>query len=134
MKRTLIVAGVAGLLLVTPVIYTQTRHEIAPEPVSKQATWKQKQRNRAMAKLYARAGWGWQGKQWHCLNTLLTNESRFDHLAVNQKGSSAYGIGQLLNETSSDPAIQLLHTFRYIQRRYYTPCNALAFHNRKNWY
>jgi hypothetical protein len=61
-------------------------------------------------------------------------EANNDHLAKNKSGSSAFGIGQILKETSADPMFQILHTYKYIQHRYKTPCSAQRWHNRHNWY
>ena len=91
------------------------------------ATQDEKKRNRELAQAYAYAGWGWQETEWLCLDALWTSESRFDHLAKNQHGSSAYGIAQRLGETSDDPSIQILKGLRYIVKRYHTPCNAYRF-------
>jgi len=91
------------------------------------ATAYDKKRNRELAEAYAYAGWGWQETEWLCIDALWTSESRFDHLAKNQKGSSAYGIAQRLGETSSDPSIQILKGYRYIAKRYHTPCNAYRY-------
>ena len=65
---------------------------------------------------------------------LWTLESRFDNYAKNQRGSSAYGIAQLLGETDSRPEYQILRGLKYIQHRYKTPCKALQFHLRNGHY
>ena len=104
-----------------------------PEPQTK-ATMEQKADNKAMAMKFADAAFGWDSKQRACISKLFTKESRFDHLAKNQQGSSAYGIAQMLKEQSSDPAIQILNAYRYIVHRYDTPCKAWNHSQRKNWY
>jgi hypothetical protein len=91
------------------------------------ATAYDKKRNRELAEAYAYAGWGWQETEWLCIDALWTSESRFDNFAKNQRGSTAYGIAQRLGETSSDPSIQILKGYRYIAKRYHTPCNAYRF-------
>lgn len=98
-----------------------------PTPViqAKHDTMKEKRANARMAKAYASAGFGWKGDEWVCLRTLWTSESRFDSRADNPR-SSAFGIAQLLKETSTDPAIQILKGLRYIKHRYSSPCRALA--------
>ena len=98
------------------------------------ATWEEKGENKEIARTYASAGWGWSGKQWLCLHDLWMRESRFDHLASNQQGSSAFGIAQRLGETSRNPRIQILRGLRYVEHRHLTPCKALAFHKRFNYY
>ena len=105
-------------------------------PVKEQthATMAQKKDNKVMAMKFAKAGYGWDLRQRKCIYKLFTKESRFDHLAKNQRGSSAYGIAQVLREKSKDPAIQILNGYKYIKHRYETPCNAWAHHVRRNWY
>ncbi len=103
------------------------------EEIQTKATAKQKYLNKVMAMRYAKAGWDWDRQQRRCIYTLFTKESRFDHLADNPT-SSAYGIGQVLKETSKHPDIQILNAYKYIEHRYKTPCNALKHHFRKNWY
>ncbi len=101
--------------------------------VQTKATPEQKYHNKVTAMRYAKAGWNWDKKQRRCIYTLFTKESRFDHLADNPT-SSAYGIGQVLRETSKHPNIQILNAYKYIKHRYDTPCRALKHHLRKNWY
>jgi hypothetical protein len=110
-----------------------TKHHNKP-PIQTKATMAQKKANKIMAMRFASAGWNWDKEQRKCAFRLFTKESRFDHLAKNQQGSSAYGIGQVLKEKSSDPAIQLLHAYKYIEHRYGTPCRAWNHHLRHNWY
>ena len=97
------------------------------------ATAYEKKQNTIKAQAYASAGWGWTGREWECLLSLWTSESRFDHLADNKR-STAYGIAQRLGEDSSDPDIQILKGLRYIRKRYGTPCLSLKHHNRYGWY
>lgn len=110
------------------------QHNPKPKPIPTKATMAEKKANKEMAMSYARAGWGWGKQQQLCLKKLFTKESRFDNYAKNQQGSTAYGIGQMLNEKSNDPAIQLLHAYKYIEHRYQNPCNAYQHHLRRNWY
>lgn len=109
-------------------------HKEKPKPIPTKATMAEKKANKKMAMAFAHAGWGWDKKQQLCLKKLFTKESRFDNYAKNQRGSTAYGIGQMLNEKSHDPAIQLLHAYKYIEHRYQNPCNAYYHHQRRNWY
>lgn len=135
-KRAIVGIGIVTLALVVP-IHKVVDVEVVVKPVVKvrtKATWAEKEANKAMAMRYASAGWGWDRTQRRCAYALFMAESRFDHLAKNQRGSSAYGIGQVLRETSSDPAIQILHAYRYIEHRYHTPCRAWSWHKRHNWY
>lgn len=135
MKRKMIVGvGVGVLLLVS------MPHTLSPvlsqkqEAEQNQATWEQKKANKALAKKVAWQGYGWRGMEWRCLDYIFTKESRYDHLAKNKQGSSAFGIGQRLKETSKEPLTQILHTYKYITHRYETPCRAMKFHLRHNHY
>ena len=93
----------------------------------------EKKDNKVMAMRYAKAGWGWDKKERECVWKIFMKESRFDHLAKNQQGSSAYGIAQMLGEKSKDPAVQILRAYRYIEHRYETPCKAWL-HHKRGWY
>lgn len=135
-RRTVIVSAVAGVLVVVsapPLFPPLLKGKPAIEERT-QATMAEKKANKALAKRYAWVGYGWKDMEWRCLDYIFTKESRYDHLAKNRQGSSAYGIGQLLKETSKDPAIQILHTYKYITKRYQTPCRAMKFHLRHNHY
>lgn len=135
-RRTVIVSAVAGVLVVVsapPLFPPLLKSKPAIEERT-QATMAEKKANKALAKRYAWVGYGWKDMEWRCLDYIFTKESRYDHLAKNRQGSSAYGIGQLLKETSKDPAIQILHTYKYITKRYQTPCRAMKYHLRHNHY
>jgi hypothetical protein len=135
-KRTVVVSAVAGALLVVsapPLLPPLLKGKPAIEERT-QATMAEKRANKALAKKYAWVGYGWKDMEWRCLDYIFTKESRYDHLAKNRQGSSAYGIGQVLKETSKDPAIQILHTYKYITKRYKTPCRAMKYHLRHNHY
>lgn len=135
-KRTVVVSAVAGALLVVsaPPLLPPLLKEKPAIKERTQATMTEKKANKALAKRYAWVGYGWKDMEWRCLDYIFTKESRYDHLAKNRQGSSAYGIGQLLKETSKDPAIQILHTYKYITKRYQTPCRAMKYHLRHNHY
>jgi hypothetical protein len=94
---------------------------------NRKATKDEKNHNRKIAKAYAQAGWGWSGRESECLLALWTSESRFDNYAKNQRGSSAYGIAQLLGEKDSRAEYQILRGLKYISKRYGTPCKAHRF-------
>jgi hypothetical protein len=117
---------------VAPILKTESENKI--KNANSKATWEEKKANKAMAKKYAWVGYGWKDMQWRCIDYIFTKESRYDHLAKNQQGSSAFGIGQRLNETSKDPAVQILHAYKYIVHRYKTPCQAMKYHLRHNNY
>lgn len=136
MKKRGLVLGVAiALVTATPLVspVLKTKSEQVLRSASK-ATEEQKKANRALAKTYAWVGYGWKGMQWRCIDYIFEKESRYDHLAKNQQGSSAFGIGQVLREKSKDPAIQILHAYKYIRHRYETPCRAMRYHLRYNHY
>lgn len=147
-KRRLVLACVLTLVLATLILPHGQEWERArfnppkpqPTPVIKAVkdTKEQKRENRKMAKAYAKAGFGWTGSQWVCLESLWTRESRFDSKANNPR-SSAFGIAQLLKEKETEPALQILKGLRYISHRYGSPCRALSFWQKqksrgKPWY
>jgi hypothetical protein len=101
---------------------------------NRKATQDEKNRNRKLAKDYAAAGWGWSGREWACLESLWTRESRFDNYAKNQRGSSAYGIAQLLREKDSRAEFQILRGLKYIDKRYSSPCKAWNFFLKHKYY
>lgn len=138
MKKRIMIVGVGvGALLLASMPHTLSpvlRLKEKPTIESRHATWEEKKANKRLAKRVAWQGYGWRKMEWRCLDYIFTKESRYDHLAKNQQGSSAFGIGQRLKETSKDPLTQILHTYKYIQHRYETPCRAMKFHLRHNYY
>lgn len=135
-RRTVVVSAVAGALLVVsaPPLLPPILKDKPKIEERTQATMQEKRANKALAKQYAWAGYGWRGMEWRCIDYIFTKEARYDHLAKNRQGSSAFGIGQRLKETSKDPAIQILHAYKYIKHRYETPCRAMKYHLRNNHY
>ena len=124
------------ILMATLALLTQGHNQLFTPPVGKipdgvisnrKATKDEKDRNRKLAQDYAQAGFGWKGREWECLKSLWTGESRFDNYATNQRGSSAYGIAQLLGEKDSRSEYQILRGLKYIAKRYDTPCRAYKF-------
>jgi hypothetical protein len=86
--------------------------------------------------------YGFNEKQYQCLNTLWTQESNWNYKARNKR-SGAHGIPQALpaNKMSvvstdwrTNPVTQIRWGLRYISIRYETPCKALAKHKRSNYY
>jgi hypothetical protein len=134
---------VAVTILVVAIIFAPVGNDVSVnvgvtfnpnhKPPTK-ATMEQKRANKVMAMKFAKAGWNWDKTQRRCAYSLFMKESRFDHLAKNKQGSSAFGIGQVLKETSKDPAIQILNAYKYIKHRYDTPCRAWSHSQRRNWY
>jgi hypothetical protein len=135
-RNGLILVVALGLLLVG-------ESKLFPPPVgqiphgvieSRKATQDEKKYNKKLAKDYAAAGWDWRGREWECLESLWTSESRFDNFAKNQQGSSAYGIAQLLRERDSRAEYQILRGAKYISERYGTPCKAKSFFLKHRYY
>jgi len=120
--------------LIFPIHQTVDVEVKLKHPPRTKATQAEKIANKKMALQFASVAYDWDKKQQTCIVKLFTAESRFDHLAKNQRGSSAYGIAQMLGEKSSDPAIQILRSYKYIKKRYSTPCRAWSFHLRHNYY
>jgi hypothetical protein len=124
------------ILMATLSLLVVGQDKLFPPPVGKipdgvishrKATQDEKNYNKKLAKDYAQAGFGWSGREWECLLALWTSESRFDNYAKNQRGSSAYGIAQLLGEKDSRSEYQILRGLKYIKHRYNTPCRAYEF-------
>lgn len=84
---------------------------------------------RAAASAY---GWG-SGANWEAIRFIIQHESSWNPNAQNPT-STAYGLFQMLVETSSDPAVQAANGMAYIAGRYGTPVNAMAFWQANNWY
>ncbi len=136
-KRAIVLSTLVVFALITPATHNVGVHlDIVPKEkpkVQTKATTEQKKANKIMAMRYAQVGWGWDKTERGCIYKIFMKESKFDHLAKNQQGSSAYGIAQMLGEKSKDPAVQILRAYRYIEHRYGTPCKAWKHHNR-GWY
>lgn len=128
----IVVASMTSLSI-SDKIKQSIKNEIPVISKRTKATPEEKRENKRIAKEFAWAGYGWRDKQWTCISKLFTAESRFDQFADNPK-SSAYGIGQVLKETSSVPEIQILRAYNYIEHRYTTPCKAWQHHLRKGHY
>ena len=86
--------------------------------------------------------YGFNERQYNCLNELWTQESNWNYKSRN-KVSGAHGIPQALpaskmNIISTDwrtnPVTHIRWGLRYISIRYETPCKAWAKHKRSNWY
>ena len=75
----------------------------------------------------------WGSVQYQCLNAIWTNESHWNYKAKNSQ-STAYGIAQMLIETSHIPMLQIDNGLRYIKNRYGQPCTAWRFWRSHYWY
>jgi len=138
-KGKLIRKRVVALLLLVATLTLFSVNKVgtpfkSPTPEQTKATMEQKKANKLLAKKIAWAGYGWKDKEWACLDKIFIKEAKYDHLAKNKSGSSAFGMGQILKETSKDPMVQILHTYKYIQHRYKTPCSAYRWHTQHHWY
>ena len=131
----ILMATLALLIVGESEIFPQLTPHRIPNGIieNRKASSEEKIYNKRIAKEYASAAYGWTGKEWECLLALWTNESRFDNYATNSK-SSAFGIAQLLGEQDRRPEYQILRGFKYISKRYNTPCRAYKFHIRNNHY
>ena len=72
-------------------------------------------------------------KEFQCFNKIITKESRWSYTA---KNGSHFGLGQMRSKhyRDLDPFRQIDASLKYITVRYETPCKALAFHIKRNWY
>jgi len=89
----------------------------------------------------------YSAKQWACIDELWQRESSWrtkkrPWLAENCS-SGAYGIVQALparkmsshgHDYRNNPYTQVKWGMDYISNLYGTPCEALRFHNKRNWY
>ena len=83
----------------------------------------------------------WGDKQFACLDLLWTKESNWRSNAVSK--THDHGIPQRNMPDASkdqrldflaDPKSQIEWGLNYISERYGSPCQALDFHERRNWY
>lgn len=97
---------------------------------------------RTVGKAMAKSKYGWGDKQYTCLNTLWTKESRWNYRSRN-KVTGAHGIPQAYPATKyesigsdwrTNPITQMTWGLKYIKVRYQTPCKALSTFYRINMY
>ena len=99
----------------------------------------QQQRATVTARSYARSMVSKQ--EFDALHELIMLESSWNSDAQNPK-SSAYGLGQLLDQTweqvgiekSADYRIQLIASHKYVMMRYGSWVKALEHHKQYGWY
>lgn len=86
--------------------------------------------------------YGWDAREYGCLQTLWVKESDWRYTATNPS-SGAYGIPQSLPankmatiaaDWKTNPVTQIRWGLGYIKAAYGTPCSALTFHRANNWY
>ena len=96
-------------------------------------------RNYARTKM---SEFGWDARQFQCLDDLWHRESGWNHYADNPN-SSAYGIPQALpgskmasegKDWETNYRTQIRWGLRYIESRYSSPCNAWQHFTKNNWY
>lgn len=84
-------------------------------------------------------GYGWDARQWKCLDALIDAESHWSLHAKNPT-SSASGLFQMLDSPSGKVfrrykvKDQARIGVRYVAARYATPCKALAHERRVGWF
>jgi hypothetical protein len=97
---------------------------------------------RSVGKAMAKSKYGWGDRQYTCLNTLWTKESRWNYRSRN-KVTGAHGIPQAYPATKyesigsdwrTNPITQMSWGLKYIKVRYQTPCKALSTFYRINMY
>lgn len=97
---------------------------------------------RTVGKAMAKSKYGWGERQYTCLNTLWTKESRWNYRSRN-KVTGAHGIPQAYPATKyesigsdwrTNPITQMSWGLKYIKVRYQTPCKALSTFYRINMY
>jgi hypothetical protein len=136
MKRSLSLALAGALLWLTPAQ--------AAAPLYHRTVQIQEIATPHKSRIFARnvlAKYDFSPRQFACLRSLWENESNWRHnirntfpVYQNGKALHAYGIAQLLGETSHDYRVQIYRGIRYIKKRHSTPCQALAFQDRHGWY
>jgi len=100
---------------------------------------KQQQRVPDSARSYARSMVS--VKEYEALHELIMLESSWNSEAQNKR-STAYGLGQLLDQTweqvgiekSADYRIQLIASHKYVMMRYGSWVKALEHHKQNGWY
>lgn len=97
---------------------------------------------RRVAKAILLGEYGFNEKEYRCLNQLWTKESNWNYKARN-RSSGAHGIPQALpaikmsvvgTDWRTNPVTQIRWGLRYISIRYETPCKAWAKLKRSNYY
>lgn len=91
------------------------------------------------AKQYFLGHEGYSRPEWRALDSIIERESGWDPNAVNPNGG-AYGIPQILPSAhpdanlQNDPMGQIRWLANYIQSRYGSATDALAFKDSHGWY
>lgn len=122
------VAYFTALMTLTAPIQSVTAPVMKPQPaVADEMDFK------AFATQVSKKEYGWGDAQMKCLRILWGKESAWNPEADNPT-STAFGIAQMLGETSTNPLVQIRNGLRYIEHRYDNPCNAWEFWLVNRWY
>ena len=98
--------------------------------------------NMKFAQVYISQKYNWNQTQYGCLVALWNRESHWNHVARN-RSSGAYGIPQAMpgdkmskfgDDWQTNPVTQIKWGVNYIDKRYDTPCGALAHSDSTGWY
>jgi hypothetical protein len=93
-------------------------------------------------KSQVRVATGLNAAQFACFDKIVMKESTWNPRATNAS-SGAYGLVQALpaskmasagSDWRTNPATQAKWGVKYMKDRYGSPCAALAFHHKHNWY
>lgn len=129
---TFLFGAIIGNFITTP----ESPNTTISTPSTRQVvhTW-----TKADSKAYAHdALEAWTAKQFSCLNKLWSNESAWNHKALNPvkvMGKNAGGIPQLLGLSPlTPPTIQIDRGLSYVYFRYSTICKAWQHFQEHNWY
>lgn len=122
------VAYFTALMTLTAPIPSVTAPALKPQPAQAE-----EMDLKGFAAEMSKLDYGWGETQMKCLRILWGKESAWNPEADNPT-STAFGIAQMLGETSTDPLVQIRNGLRYIQHRYETPCNAWRFWEKNRWY
>ena len=132
--RQIIGVGVSAVFVtsnLTPA-QAQIHHQVRQEVKARQVI--QMTPKQYALDIIRKKGWGLSG--YKCLINIGESESHWNPKAKNPR-STAFGIGQLLTETSHDPATQVRNFIHYLEYRYPSKnpaCTGWRFHMAHGYY
>jgi hypothetical protein len=105
MKRKIIVGAVAGVVLVVsaPPLLPPILKSKPQVKERTQATMAEKKANRALAKQYAWAGYGWRNMEWRCLDYILLKRVATTILPRTNKVHRRMGLVRDLRKLAKTP-------------------------------
>lgn len=127
-RSSLSLALAMTIVLASPASAFAPVHKLAPKKVVSLAM--------SHPKAYARqllALRGFGAREYGCLAKLWQRESSWWYKSKNPN-STAFGIAQMITETSRNPEVQIQHGVAYVLRRYGSPCKSWAFWQRNYYY